>query len=320
MSRILKLGVIGVGAVLGGLITLVLVLLLAASSINSLARWNAKRVADVGSESIDSESVVGENLLIIGTDGEDAVGFLALRADPDEERVYGIAVHKGTFMQIPGIGYDEVGVSLASGAQVSMDTISNFIGVPFDQYVVVEGSAYQSALQEQDLSQILDTVLETDMSLGDVGWFAEVFDATPSEGVAIVPLQTRPITLGDQTYFEPVAEEVADIVLSWWGVGMGTDKDRLRIIVYNGSGVPGIAGEAARQLIQEGFRVVETRNADSFDHETTLIYLYHGELIDAERVREVIGVGEVLEQEANQDVADIIVIIGEDYASSVGDG
>jgi hypothetical protein len=49
------------------------------------------------------------------------------------------------------------------------------------------------------------------------------------------------------------------------------DGATVRVIVYNGSGEPGVAGEAAQVLIRRGYRVVDTKNADNFDYDTTQI-------------------------------------------------
>ncbi len=85
------------------------------------------------------------------------------------------------------------------------------------------------------------------------------------------------------------------------------------MIVYNGAGIPGIAGEAAQELIRGGFRVVDTKNADTFDYETTQIVVQHGDESTADGIAEILGAGEVTVQLADQQVADIIIIIGKDY-------
>jgi hypothetical protein len=223
-------------------------------------------------------------------------------------------------MEVPGQGFQRVEDSLNAGADVSTDAISNYLGVRFDKYAIVDAASYQAALQGQDLSGVLASVDDTNMSDEDLARFSAKFDATATEDVVIVPLPVRPISLGDETYFEPQIEEVADLIETWWGVDPGVRGERVRVIVYNGAGVPGIAGQAAQSLIAEGYRVVETRNAENFDHETTEIYLYHGDDLEGERVREVLGVGEISRQDASQDVADIIVIVGSDFVPPETDG
>jgi hypothetical protein len=134
-----------------------------------------------------------------------------------------------------------------------------------------------------------------------------------SKDVALVPLQVKPITVGKQTYFEPQRDDLADLLKSWWGVQMADAESATRLIVYNGAGVPGIAGEAAQSLIRGGFRVVDTKNADNFGYKQTQIVVQNGDMTAGERVRSVLKVGRVINQPSDQNVAGVIVIIGKDY-------
>lgn len=306
-----------IGKVLLSSLALVLVLYLLALSINGIARWNTRRLAE---REPDPAAVAEDNLLVIGVTDDQVTGFLALRVEESENRIFGIAIPDAAFMEVPGQGFERAGDSFKDGPEVSAATISNFLSVTFNRYVVVSGAAYQAALQGQSLVGLLDTVYETNLESVEVDRFASSFESVASESVALVPLPVKPISLGDETFFEPQRDEVADLLLSWWDVSMGNEKDVIRVIVYNGSGEPGVAGIAAQELIRQGFRVVETRNAEDFDHEETLIILYHGEVVDAERVRDALGVGVVSRQEASQQIADVIVIIGKDYSPSSQDG
>jgi hypothetical protein len=140
-----------------------------------------------------------------------------------------------------------------------------------------------------------------------------------AKDVWIVPLPVKPVAVGDQRYFEPQRSEVADLLLQWWGVAPGQQKATPRVIVYNGVGTPGLAGVVAQQLIKSGFRVVDSGNADNFDHPTTLILLFHGTQADAESVRRSLGVGQVVVQSAPQDLTDMIIIVGADYRPPTAD-
>ena len=296
----------------------IVVLYLVATAINGFARWNARRIADRDG---DPTVIARNNLLVIGAEKEgQAEGFLAIRADERESQIFALAIPDAAFMEIPGQGFDRAGSSYADGPHVSAAAISNFLSVTFDQWVVVEAEAYRSALQNQDLTSVLDTLVETNMSEEELEYFDVTFSEVESGSVAIAPLPVRPISLGAETYFEPQREEIADLLLSWWGVSLGSGDDQIRVIVYNGSGIPGIAGTAAQELIRHGFRVVETRNADNFDYEDTLVFLYHGDEADAELVRDTLGTGRISRQRASQEVADVIVIIGKDYSPPEQDG
>ena len=93
-----------------------------------------------------------------------------------------------------------------------------------------------------------------------------------------MPLPVKPIKLGDQTYFEPQRAEVADLLKSWWGVDAEQGGSRARVSSSTTARArPGIAGEAAQQLIRGGFRVVDTKNADNFDYATTKIVVQRGD-------------------------------------------
>lgn len=298
------------GVSIGSAVGVLVVLLLIALAINGFARWNAKRAADV-----DADPAVAskDNLLIVAVEDGAAKGFLALRVSEGEGQVFGIAIPDAAFMEVPGQGFESVGDSFHDGPDVSLAAVSNFFGMRFDKYIVVPVAAYQTALQGQDLSSVLDEASDTNMEEADVARFAEAFGEIDPQGVALVALPVKPISLGDTTYFEPQREEVADLVESFWGITLGSDDGQVSVIVYNGAGVPGAAGAAAQALISKGLRVVETRNADSFDYPETLIYLYSGQPADADLVKEILGVGRIEAQDASQQLADVIVIVGADY-------
>jgi hypothetical protein len=99
-----------------------------------------------------------------------------------------------------------------------------------------------------------------------------------------------------------------------------SQKATPRVIVYNGVGTPGLAGLAAQQLIKAGLRVVDSGNADNFNHRETIILVYHGTSADAVAVKTALGVGRAVIQSQSQGLADMIVIIGSDYRPPTTDG
>lgn len=302
------------GASAAAVLALVAVLLVMSLAINGVARWNAKRVASLGDSAGARIEKARDNLLIVGVDEAGrAAGFLAIRVDGSAGSIYGIAIPDGAFIEVPGQGFERIGASWEAGPDVSLDAVSNFFGVPFTAYARVDYAVYQAALTKQSFAGIADAFTGTNLDEKAIGRFAEAFDSTPTESVAVVPMPVKPITLGNQTYFEPQRDQIADLVETWWGVRIHADEAPTRVIVYNGSGVPGIAGIAAQELIRGGLRVVDTKNADRFDYRTTSIIVQNGPVSAGEEVMAVLGVGEVLEQTADQQIADVIVIIGKDY-------
>lgn len=289
------------------------------TAVNAAARWYAVRSAPVATTPQTPAEEARDNLLVIGvTDGR-ATGFLALRAIPDEQRVFGIAIPEATFIEVPGQGFDRIGDSFAMGGDTSLAAVTNFFTVPFTSYATVNTEAYQDALTGQSVEALLDEIVATNLGDEELARWGQLFDEVTSEDVALIPLPVEPVKVGAQTYFEPQRAEIADLVSSWWGVALAEEDPAVRVIVYNGSGLPGVAGQAAQELIRGGFRVVDTKNADRFDYETTQIVVQRGDEQRGTDVREVLGVGDVVMQPANQEVADVIIIVGADYQPPVPD-
>ncbi|MBN1193436.1 MAG: LytR C-terminal domain-containing protein [Coriobacteriia bacterium] len=307
------------GMVLVGAIAVIAVLALLALGINTGARWLAKREVERGASPEERSEKAKENLLIIGSSGSSAE-FLAVRLDETDDQILGIAIPSGAFMEVPGQGFERVGDSFSAGPGVSLAAVSNFLAVPFEHYVVIDAAIYQDALANQSLRDVMGNVTDTDLSAEEREDIAQFISEVTGDRTALVPLPVKPIDLGSQTFFEPQRDKIADLLLQWWGVKLGAEDAAVRVIIYNGVGTPGIAGMAAQQLIAAGMRVVDTKNADRFDYDTTMIAVQNGDMAQGEQVKAAIGVGEVIDQPSEQDVADMIVIIGKDYVPPATSG
>lgn len=291
----------------------VLVLLLVALLINSAVRWNAKRSAVEDTSVAEQERRTKENILVIGEDEGKAAGFLALRVDREAGQVYGIAIPDAAFIDVPGLGFVRIGDAYASGPELITDSISNFLSVPFRTHIIVPADVYSDAVKEQRVAGIPAASSETNLSPEDMQSLTEQLAGISEKNVALVPMPVKPIKLGNQTYFEPQREEIADLLKLWWDVDAQAGDQATRVIIYNGSGEPGIAGEAAQDLIRAGVRVVDTQNADSFDYDKTQIIVRRGDASLGEEIRKVLGVGDVSVEPTPADVADMVIIIGKDY-------
>lgn len=303
--------VLGIG--LAGVAGFALVLVLVATGVNAGARWLALREVRQEASPQARAQKAQENLLVIGTDGNGPAEFLALRLDEDNGQILGIAIPSGAFMEVPGQGYEQVGESFSAGAEVSLAAISNYLGVPFEHYVVVDHEVYKDVMANQSLRDVMSDVKESDLAEAERQRIAEFIASVDGEHTALVPLPVKPIELGGETYLEPQRDQIADLLLQWWGVRQGAEDAAVRVIIYNGAGTPGVAGDAARQLIEAGMRVVDTKNADRFDYQSTLIVVQDGERAQGEQVRTALGVGEIVEKPSQQDIADVIIIVGKDY-------
>jgi hypothetical protein len=318
IGRVIKNVGYYVALVVGGLLVGAAVVLLLAYGINAAARWNALRVATHSGSRQDLESRSRENVLVIGVQDGKATGFLALRVDRTGDQIFGIAIPDGAFIEVPGQGFERIGESYADGAKVSLSAISNYLTVPFRTYIAIPAAVYSEAIKNQSLSTITAAATSSSLTATELESLSRDLSAISQSNTAIVPLPVKPIKLGNQTYFEPQRAEVADLLKSWWGVDASKTDALTRIILYNGAGVPGVAGEAAQQLIRGGFRVVDTKNADNFNYGSTKVVVQRGDTKQGDEIVRLLGVGTVEQQPSEQDVADVIVIIGKDYKPPAG--
>jgi hypothetical protein len=96
-----------------------------------------------------------------------------------------------------------------------------------------------------------------------------------------------------------------------------TTADVVRLVVLNGVGTPGIGKQVAGILVPEGFRLVSSGNANTFDLEVTqIVASSRGDLKAAERARTLLGVGEISVGNQPAGLADVTVVVGRDFEAS----
>jgi hypothetical protein len=94
-------------------------------------------------------------------------------------------------------------------------------------------------------------------------------------------------------------------------------EDVVRLVVLNGVGTPGVGEEVARILVPEGFRLMSSGNANTFDLEETKIIASSREDIEAaERAKALLGTGEVQLGNQPAGLADVTVVVGSDFGGS----
>jgi hypothetical protein len=83
--------------------------------------------------------------------------------------------------------------------------------------------------------------------------------------------------------------------------------------VLNGTGTPGIGSTVGAAIVPEGFRIVLSGNAETFDVLRTEIIANGPDAeADAQRIRGALGVGAVRVSQVPSGIADVTVIIGAD--------
>ncbi|MBI4261828.1 MAG: LytR C-terminal domain-containing protein [Actinobacteria bacterium] len=156
------------------------------------------------------------------------------------------------------------------------------------------------------LLSVEDPVLGPAVHADDPAAASEVWAAARGATVTEVPTEESGGAL-----LRPDFEAMPGFVAEAFGIGR---PPPVPVLVLNGNGAPGVGEQVARLLVPEGFRVVASENARSFDHRTTEIRVGDPALEEAAgRVAAALGVGEVILGEPGSGLADITILVGMDF-------
>ncbi len=173
---------------------------------------------------------------------------------------------------------------------------------------------------------VLDPVFEDGAPMLETG--AEAVDvrelllrlaeASTRDQLVVRTLPVSPIGTGEADSYRVDEERAPELVRQRFGASIptGAAEGGRDLQILNGNGVPGIGQKVAERLLPAGFRVVLTRNADTFDHAETRIVVYEdtpAQLAAAEQIRSLLGVGTIELSRTPQSVADITIVVGLDF-------
>jgi hypothetical protein len=243
----------------------------------------------------------------------------------------------GTALVIPGQGDATVAEAAALDGRVAATAVANLLGVWVPHHAVLDAAelaglidraggiplggrtfggaeSLRQAVEGGDgaFASVLGAVLETvawvpsDLPVSDSPTaVAELLNGARGARVEVLP--TEDLGAG---VLRADAAVVRSAITALWGF---PDREVVPVVVLNGSGRPGVGELVARRLIPEGFRVVVSENATSFDHEvTSIVVAEEGDRTLAERVRDSLGVGEVQVGGPASGLADVTVVVGRD--------
>lgn len=256
--------------------------------------------------------------LVIGTKregGKEVVtGLLQLVIDGSRRSVGGIIIPTNTFVEVSGRGFEPISEAYAQGIDTLKSTLATFMGIEPQHYLLVTSDLFLAATSEGDIDKMFGQREKTDISLGDIGRIADELEAIPKEKVSLIDLPVKPISLGEQTYFDAKKNELGRLVKLFWGRTVRKKGDERRVIILNGSGMPGVARKAADSLLGKDFKIIDVKNADNFNYPVTQIVIYNDKKSKAaEEVKKLLGQGSISKKNTPQDVVDIVVILGKDF-------
>jgi hypothetical protein len=308
------------------------------------------RVSDpsVGSGS-GSAPVFGDQRVVAWAVWDDKAGerpFVAVLASGGGRQPVAVAVPGNTVVSIPGRSLGTVDQAADDGdLGVVAATVENILGVQVDNgwgtdmgtfrrlvdslggiragFEELDGAgtaaylrdspAIERAIRWQEvLAGLLDAIGAAPEVLGELPDevappedVRPVFGAGPRD-VVILPVEDVGAGLAD------LDEDALRDLVDERFVATGSEE-KVRLVVLNGNGTPGIGTEVARLLVPEGFELVASTNADAFDQEETVVVASSIEFLDdARRAQQLLGVGEVRLGRPSG-LAEVLVVVGKDF-------
>lgn len=276
-------------------------------------------------------------------EGDAAPSVAVLAAGGGEEPVV-LAVPGNLAVSIPGHGLGTIDDAAAAGdVTVLAATVENILGVQVDDAWGIPLSELGALVADIGSIEVEDRLLD---GPAVVDYLAEPAANAAEERVIrwqvvlrglLGALHQEPSAAGevpdgvrsalvagpDEVLAVPVEEVgaglarlddagLARIVATHFVPTGGEEKSRL--VVLNGNGRPGVGQQVARLLVPEGFRLVSSQNAVRFDYRVTkIIASSNDDLAAARKARRLLGVGTVLLGNEASGIADVTVVVGEDF-------
>lgn len=227
---------------------------------------------------------------------------------------------------------------------------ARIISIPGDLIVETASSDYEklkSVIKSQELSAYLQALenlwngdikyyLHISREFGDIspGNLAEAFLKAKSSNLSSEEklnwnqrlktakvlkfyFPTKEISMGAEKFSQPIETEVENL-FSKLGLSKSTTPDsKVKVLVLNGNGEPGIGGKVALELLKHGFLIEDIRNLkdsegrDNFNQAETVVY--GGSKYDKEidRLIDIIENGKKISKSVYGNY--IAVVIGKDF-------
>ncbi len=284
----------------------------------------------------NTERVSGLTLLVVETDAASFGAVVGSTGGAHGALVLPTEIQ----VTIPGQGDATLGDALDLPPRQAATTVANVLGVWVDHHVVFDeerlaaivdgaggitvGSDTRSGLEVLSMLEDAGAGAGSAFSLvlagllADVEWdptaladsdsassVTEVLEAARGANVSSIPS-----VQAAEGIFISEPDAVRQSIVDAFG---GPDREVVRVIVLNGSGLPGVGELVAERIVPGGFRIVVSENAANFDHEETLVVVGSADDVGlGERVRDLLGTGSV-NVSLSSGIAPVTVVVGKDF-------
>ena len=242
------------------------------------------------------------------------MGAVQVVFDPAQNRIGGLFLDPDTFVVIPGRGLQSIGDGFKEGPKALSAAISALLGVESEGYLVIDSDEFSRLQVGKDIGGIFERYSDGNVARAESKAIGEQMSLIPKERRDLYDVPVRQLEIGESLYFEPVNDELSRLVKAIWGHAPDFKDDGLRVIILNGNGTPGIGRKAADRLIGSNYRIIDVKNADSFNYATTRIMVYNQEAKKAgKKLAKDLGLGTVVDDSLAQDVTDVVILLGKDF-------
>ena len=229
-----------------------------------------------------------------------------------------------------------LGESSAKGKGVILvnKTLEKLFAKRIDRYILTDAKGVNAVSDPLDIDKLEDLLkfvsvrnlskspqalalfkehFETNLTFGELGYLGQFFYKVSDESISRVLLSE--VDISNSTALDRRLKEVfVDSVIV---------QENKRVVVLNGAGVPKLGTTAARFLEKFGVSIADVDNASKI-YDKSVIVTSTLESKTLERVSYELGILNVLNPEVKVEIvddraiaADIVVIVGIDYASSL---
>jgi hypothetical protein len=179
-----------------------------------------------------------------------------------------------------------------------------------------QGSVWRAVLEAINEDAAIATRL-AEAASGDSSTTVDVLVAIAADAelvVTSVPVRRIEATGGGTERYQLLNSAAASFVADRFPFLVIREEPRPRVEVLNGNGRIGTTGPIAAMLVEHGYRIIKTDNADRDDDlESRVIAQGREHQQDALDVRGLLGVGEVLlEMRQPSGIVDLTIIVGRD--------
>lgn len=241
-------------------------------------------------------------------------GAIQVVFDPAQNRIGGLFVDPDMFVVIPGRGLLSISDGLEEGPKALAAAISTLLGIESEGYLVIDGAEFSRLKLSKDIGGVFEQYSDGNVPRADSKALGEQMTLISKERRELYDVPVRQLEIGESLYYQPVKDELRRLVKAIWGRAPEFKKAGLRVIILNGNGTPGIGRKAADRLIGKDYRIIDVKNADSFDYTTTRVMVYNQAARKAgKQIVKDLGLGTVVDDALAQDVADIVILLGKDF-------